>query len=720
MRALVPASCLLQFALIEIASGATLCGSDFPHSAVPYSDCMLTLLEYISADPGRDDVDALAALVAFLRPSKPSDGALASANLRALIQHLESHPALAVGLRHYVLRVLSTRRHTTLYADTGILPSDGFFTELFRRLSYRVLPPAIDNLYLSDCLDRILSVDTDYVWMRAIPPDDWLHLFDAIAGSSSPNPAALAGSDIAERRSARLEILEAIQMLSHRISAMGLEPALVRIHPDLENFESPFLIQNVETHQYLAGALRELHDGATATEDAAHLLVMLEQCDSVITRIRKNALHLGTSVALTYLLVRLSQSIDRLRRLLSVVDPALADGAATSSDARRRLGLALALDLAQAHNQKYALRELFSANIHLLARNVTENASHTGEHYIAEDRKEYGRMFRSSAGAGLIVGFMALLKIQASYLRTAPLIEAFLYSLNYSFGFMLIHVLHFTVATKQPAMTAARIAADLHSRDSRNIDIDSLSELIVKVLRTQFVAVFGNLVTAFPTALAIAVCWLRFSGHHLISPDKARHLLHDIDPFTSLALFHAAVAGACLFMAGMISGYFDNRAVYTHMAQRVHRLHGWGRLLGKERHARFATYLEDNLGGLMGNFFFGILLGTIGTLGDLLGLPIDIRHITFSASNLATSWVALDYAISWQILAVSFAGVLLIGTTNLLVSFSLALFVALRSRQVRFIKGWSLLKALLLHLVRRPIDFFVAPKTAVALPEGVR
>lgn len=666
---------------------------------------MLTILEQIAADPGRDDIDALAALVSLLRPPQPQQGELAAGNLRTLIQLLKGNPAHALGLRHYLLQVVSSRRHTTLYADTGILPSDGFFTELFRRLSYRVLPPAIDNLYLSDCLDRILFVDTDYKWMRAIPAADWMALFDTLNAPLESEPSNLQ-RESAERRSARLETLEAIQMLSHRISAMGLEPALVRIHPDLENFESPFLIQNVEAHRFLDGALRQLDGNTDPIEDAAHLLVMLEQCDAVIVRIRKNALHLGTSVALTYLLVRLAQSVDRLRRLLSVVDD--------TEDRAERI-LALALDLAQAHNQKYAVRQLFTENIHLLARNVTENASHTGEHYIAEDRSEYRAMFRSSAGAGFIVGFMALLKIQASYLRTAPLVEAFLYSLNYSFGFMLIHVLHFTVATKQPAMTAARIAADLHSRDSRNIDIDSLADLIVKVLRTQFIAVFGNLVTAFPTALGIAFLWLRATGHHLVSPDKAHHLLHDIDPFTSLALFHAAVAGVCLFLAGMISGYFDNRAVYTRMAQRVHRLHGWRRLLGRARHDRFALYLENNLGGLMGNFFFGILLGTIGTVGDMLGLPIDIRHITFSASNLATSLVALDYLVTWQTLAVSIAGVIGIGLTNLLVSFGLALFVALRSRRVRFAKGWWLLRSLLLHLARRPLDFFIAPKTVATV-----
>ncbi|EGF33447.1 putative site-specific recombinase [Oxalobacteraceae bacterium IMCC9480] len=671
---------------------------------------MLTLLERITAHPVSDDMGGLAELVALIRPPKPDQGEVATARLRMLIQLIKGNPAHGAALRHYLLHVLSQRRHTTLYTDTGILPSDGFFTELFRRLSFRVLPPAIDTLYLSACLDRILCVKTDYQWLRLIDPADWLMLFDVIVASDVASTDTALRSDRIDRRLAHVELLEAIQTLSHRISAMGLEPALVRIHPDLEKFESPFLVQNAEVHGFLASAMQQADGAIAPAGDADHLLVMLDQCDNIIARIRKNALHRGTSVALTYLLVRLTQSIDRLRRLLMLVDLTPADGERTWSAERRQLALDLALDMAQGHNRKYAIRELFSANINLLARNVTENASHTGEHYIADDRVAYGTMFRSSAGAGFVIGFMALIKILLATLRSAPLVEAFLFSMNYSLGFILIHLLHFTVATKQPAMTAARIAADLHANDNRTIGIDSLADLIVKVLRTQFIAVLGNLMTVFPTALTIAMVWFALNGHQLVSFDKAQHLLHDINPFASLALFHAAIAGVCLFLAGMISGYFDNRAVYTRMAQRILQLRSWRRVFGPARHARVAAYLEKNLGGLMGNLFFGLLLGSIGTFGQLIGLPVDIRHVTFSAGNLAIALVGLDFQVSLPVLLTSLFGIVCIGITNLLVSFGLALFVALRSRQVRFSRGGALVKALLARMVQRPLDFFIPPK----------
>ncbi|HUX89710.1 MAG TPA: site-specific recombinase [Gallionellaceae bacterium] len=677
---------------------------------------MLNLLDRIAAHPGNDSIYFLTDLVQKLRPAKPYLIDEAAANVRTFTQLLQGRHSHALALRHYLLRVFSTRHQTNLYTDTGILSSTGFFSELFQRFSFRILPPAVDESNFRDCLDRILPVQTDYVWMSGVPAADWQALFDVLDSADEGDV------DTACKHKTLLQLLEAIQTLSYRISSMGLEPELIRNHPDLETFDSPFLTQNFEVNRYLKGYARFLNSGAALVENDKHLLVMLDQCETVVNKIRKNALSLGTSVALTYLLVRLTQSIERMRKLLALLDVSRdlhpfalecdADTCAVPTQ-RSAAALALGLELVEAHNRKYAVRELFASNINLLARNVTENASRTGEHYIAENRSEYAAMFRSAAGAGFIIGFMAMFKIFASYLRAAPLVEAFLYSLNYSLGFMLIHVLHFTVATKQPAMTAARIAAELHSRDGHNIDLDSLAELIAKVMRTQFVAVLGNIIVAFPMAYLLAWGYFYLQGQHIVTPEKAGHLLHDIDPLHSLALFHAAIAGVCLFVAGLISGYYDNKAIYARIPARIAQLRWLQRVLGEVRLKKLAAYIENNLGGLMGNLYFGILLGSIGTLGFMLGLPIDIRHVTFAAANFATSLFSLDNDMTWQTAVTSTLGVLSIGAVNLLVSFSLALFVALRSRQVRFSQWPALLKVLLTRFVAAPLDFFLPPKNPV-------
>ncbi|MCC2972221.1 site-specific recombinase [Massilia sp. IC2-476] len=693
---------------------------------------MLHILERI--DPNSDRIDLLVDLVDCLRPRhrwvwQQADDPVQA--VRTLTQLLKGNPTQAWALRRYITTLLEHRRHTSLYSDIGILSNDGFVTELKRRITYRFLPPALNDLYLSDALDQVLYDEEDYAWIRMVPNADWMALFDVVADAPPP----LDATPDRARYVTLLGLLDAIRTLSCRICALGLEPRLVHSYSEIEDFDSPFLMQNIEVNRYLDEYGRYLDGKIAQPEDARHLLVMLDQCGEVVAKIRRSAQSSGTSVALTYLLVALQQSIDRLHKLLYLVDlsgdlpsaptvdlDAVASSVATPSGTvvsdRRLAAIALAEELIEGHNTKYRIRGLLRDNVDLLARNVTENASRTGEHYIAETRRDLRHMFVAASGAGFIVGFMAMFKIMLGYLGTAPLVEAFLFSLNYSLGFILIYVLHFTVATKQPAMTAQHIAASLQKADNgRGLDVESLATLVTKVFRTQIVAVLGNVVLAFPVAWLIAVGYQMLSGRHMVSPDKAHHLLHDIDPFHGPALFYAAVAGVWLFVAGLISGYYDNKALYTRMGQRVRQLRGLRRVLGVARLDRFARYIEDNLGSLMGNFFFGFMLGMTGFVGFLLGLPLDIRHVTFSTANFATALVGLDYALTWHQIGTASAGVALIGTVNLLVSFGLALWVAMRARKIRFKRGILLLQALGRRFITAPVEFFLGPKATTPSSE---
>jgi site-specific recombinase len=702
---------------------------------------MLAILERL--DPHSDRIDLMVDLVDRLRPRNPRNHEYARSQVRTLTQLLKGNAQQAWALRSYLTTLLETRRHTSLYSDVGILSNDGFFTELKKRMAYRILPPALDEQYLSDTLDRVLCREDDYQWIRAVPTADWLALFDVISKAPPPQDHT---PDRARQVTLR-GLLDAIRTLSCRVCALGLEPRLIHAHMEIEEVDSPFLMQNIETNHYLDGYARLLAGDATQMEDARHLLVMLDQCEEVVLKIRRGAMSSGTTVALTYLLVALTQSIDRLRKLLYLVDTsgdlpaaptvdpeALArDAAAPSASAtstypvtpvspHRAAAVALAQELAEAHNTKYRVRGLLRDNVDLLARNVTENASRTGEHYVAEHRNELRSMFRQSAGAGLIVGCMAIIKILISYQHRAPLIEALLYSLNYAFGFMLVHVLHFTIATKQPAMTAARIASALHESAQhgggrRQVDVESMASLVTKVFRTQVVAVLGNLATTIPTAFALAFGWWYVFGTHLVTPEKAQHLIADSHPWESLALLHAAIAGVWLFVSGLVSGYYDNKALYTRMARRVEQLRWLRRLLGRERLPRFARYIEDNLGGLMGNLVFGVLMGVTATVGFLLGLPLDIRHVTFSSANFAIGFVGLDQQIDAHTAVVTAAGIALIGFVNLTVSFGLALWVALRARKVRFNHGFRLLRTLGRRLRTAPLDFVIGPRDADSVPE---
>ncbi|MGH8493778.1 MAG: site-specific recombinase [Moraxellaceae bacterium] len=647
------------------------------------------------ADNTDNSAAGLIALVAALRPKKTSDTAQASNNLLALCYLLEQSPELRQGLRSYLLRVIGTRKQSHLYSDIGIFDGTGFFTEMKQRLAWKLLPPALNDDHFKDVFSEMFHQPDDWEWVHALDDSLWLRLIDAVHFEEIDSSAM--------PRKPGYEILTALTTLSHRLTALGLDPHFVRVYPAIEDYESPFLALSAEIRDYVH-EYHEFLDGNRETHcDEKQALVLMTQCREVLRKIRKRAPETGISIGLTQILVRMVQTLARMEKLLCLQE--------SSGDELHRLAVIFFKELVRANNRKYSLREVFATHTSLLALRVTENAGHTGDHYVTTSRRDYSDMFRSGLGAGFIVGFMALIKVLASKLSLAPIGAAFIYSMNYSLGFMLVHVLHFTIATKQPAMTAARIAASIQeTENNKDRNLNDLADLCVNVFRTQFIAIMGNVMLALPMAYLLAWLWYFQTGQHLADPEKVKHLLHDLDPLHSLALFHAAIAGVCLFLSGLISGYYDNKAVYNRIPERLRQRKTLQYLLGESRLARLTSYIENNLGALAGNFYFGIMLGSMGTLGLILGLPLDIRHITFSSAYFGFALVGSEHHISLHTLLLSLYGLAGIGLTNLFVSFGLALLVALRSRGVHNRQWLPLLGMIGKRFAKNPLRFFWPPK----------
>jgi site-specific recombinase len=396
---------------------------------------------------------------------------------------------------------------------------------------------------------------------------------------------------------------------------------------------------------------------------------------------------------------------------VQLVDASRAASASADGGVRARMleqWAALVHDALAAESQRRSLSTHLYGGLSMLALRVTDNAAKTGEHYIADTRAAYYGMWRSAMGAGLIIGFMALLKVFAGKVHGSLAAEALMYSLVYGVGFVVIYMLHLTVATKQPAMTAQTIAGSLgQAKKGRLADLDRLVDLVTGVVRSQFAAILGNVVVALPTAIALYLGLTALLGHPPFDTAKASAMLRDLD-IAGWALPHAALAGVFLFLSGVLSGYFDNKASYARVGERIGRL-GWlGRLLGGARAQAVGSYVEEHLGGLMGNFLFGCMLGTAGTIGTILGLPIDIRHIAFSSANLGFAWAAFDFALPWHTLGWAALGVALIGATNLAVSFSLALWMALRARGIALTQMGDLRRRLWARFRAAPASFFTS------------
>ena len=657
---------------------------------------LLTRFKEQNADP----TGLLAELVDALRPEQATDTDTAQRNLRALCYLLSTRHDLRSAIRKAILELGAQTRHADLYTTAGILPNTGFFTELFRRIGHKALPEVLDETRLQTRLRQVFPHASDAEWVCALGEESWIELIQALRFDEAPSGETLPRS--------LAEMLRALRILSFWLAAGGMDPELLRLDSSLELYESPFATQNAELIAYIDTYALAWRQPAAQITDDKHLRVLLDQCLQSIERIRKRAAREGTSIRLTFHLQRLQQLIARCEALLDVLDPLLhePEGQAALPPIVR-----LIIALIRAECQRDKLREHWRQNTELIALRVTDNAGQHGEHYISETRSEYFSIARSAAIGGLIVAVMACFKLLLAKAELPPLTGALAYCLNYGLGFCLIHILHGTIATKQPAMTANAIAATISQSGGKLRDIEALAGLVARTVRTQIVAILGNVGVAVPVAALIALAAFLSGNGHFVTPDKAEHLLAEQSLIHSGAIAYAAVAGICLFLAGLISGYFDNYAAYNHIPQRIRQLNWARRLLGEYRLQRVATYVGDNLGALAGNFLFGFLLGGITLFGILFGLPLDIRHVAFSSAFVGIGFVGLDGQPDLWLLLWATLGVTAIGILNLAVSFSLALKVALRSRQVSTIPWKAIASAVWRHFRTAPRVFFLPPKT---------
>jgi site-specific recombinase len=345
-----------------------------------------------------------------------------------------------------------------------------------------------------------------------------------------------------------------------------------------------------------------------------------------------------------------------------------------------------------------------------LAYQIAEHSGRTGERYIAGSSKELRMMFRSAMGGGLIISFIAMIKTLLGKWTLAPFWQGFLYSVNYSLGFVLIQDTGSTLATKQPAYTANNVASSLDARKvGDRPDLRNLAITLAKVSRTQLASFVGNLIVVFPGAFVLAWAYAYFFGSPIVDEATAQTMLRSQQPLHSLALLYACFTGFFLFLSGLIAGYVENHVVYGRIGERFNQARFIKHNFSEARRYRMVQYINSKLGALVGNLALGFFLGMAGFIGYTFGLPFDIRHITISAANVSISAVTLGNSVAWTVWAYTLVGVALIGFLNFAVSFGLAFLVAVKSRGIHLRDYPQLVGIVWRYFLRYPRDFFRAP-----------
>jgi site-specific recombinase len=646
-------------------------------------------LEFIKSDDVNSSINPLIKLVK--ETGIHGDGNVTE-KVEELTTILQDQPELAESLRSYLVAVFSDYDALTLFTDAGILPGHGFFSETYRRLEYKLLPPLQNAAFAPYLIRKVFYGKSDYRNIVAIDEAVWMKLLHVI----NINP------DVLQWEEKQLNtLLNALMVLSQRITSIGLEPDIVDKLTEIDDLQSPFFGLYREVQHYVDSFKADDSYIKTNDLDYQQILVMCTQCMDSIAQLHKHKEKYGISIHLAYLMVRLEQHVKRFQNILKMIQ----------SGERVEFNKALFVFMCRvvdAENKKYSIRKHLNDNLSLIAYKITEHTSRVGEHYRAADRKEYYVMLKSAMGGGFVVAVMVILKIFAHPLHLSPFGDAFINSMLYAGGFICIHFLHFTLATKQPAMTANTIAASLDDTDKPDKKMLKTVKLISEISRAQFISLVGNMIIVFPAAYIIGWCYLLLSGHNAVSSDEAHHMIMQLHPWKTATLFYAAIAGVLLMSSGVIAGYYDNKVVYGRIPERIRQHPFLKRFISPRKLKSISTYLGNNSGLLLGNFFLGIFLGTTPLLGRFFGLPIDVRHVTLSAGNFGLALQGSTELPAMLIIEIVFS-ILLMGVINLFVSFGLAIYVAVRSRSLNLSLRRRILTAIVNYFRLNPSVFFIPP-----------
>lgn len=639
----------------------------------------------------KDRESALDYLVSFIRLIRPRTGKPGEAvqNFGKTLYFLHENPAVVNDLRIAILAQLINSNLLPLLTESGITVSRGAGRELYARLKHKFLPALQDPNDFLYLLDRMFYHKDDYEWVEEIGHDKWVQFFETIGLSFQGREPVITR-----------QALIALQILSAGVAQLGWETAIVRNapfkHPQADN---PFAVQ-----QYLVHELKELLLNNGSPEEVHTLLerikAVLEEDMQVVQYIRDQAPERGASLSQTFILFQLEQKLDRMQLVLDIVD------VNQKMDTSRLASLFI--KVIRNENRKNSLWEFLSQTTGYIAYQIAEHKGKKGNKYITSSPLEYWQMILSAMWGGLIICFVAIFKILLGKVHMAPFWHGFVYSVNYSLGFVAIEETKSTLATKQPAFTASAVAGSLDTRKGDNTpNLYNLAVTVSKVSRSQIASFVGNLIVVFPVTFLLAWLYDIGFGKPLVGGENAVKLLEAQHPWHSLSLLYACNTGVFLFLSGIIAGYVQNKVNYGRVGRRLVEHPLLRQYTSRERLQRIANYIDVHAGSLAGNISLGFFLGMATTAGDLFGIGFDIRHITIAAANTSIGLYGVGWNnVSFSYMAVVVCGVLGIGFLNFLVSFSLAFIVAVRSRGIKLRDYPEFLGILWKFFRSHPLDFF--------------
>lgn len=606
--------------------------------------------------------------------------------IKYLFMILERNPLWKKEVGKILRKSLNELSAIELFCEVGLPGQIGFIGELGQKIMDRFLPEKPINNQLGLLLLALFPEQKDSELIKAIDSETLDKIFKLFTSEESH------GFDHLES-----DIEEALIYLVSQIVAIGLSPMIRKRITHSKMKELPFFSLSAKLSLYIK-VKNEGLDVDLKNTLYIELQSVLAESEKSLKEVYLHLDQFGVSVHLVYQLERLKHYLTRTISLLQI----------NHNDHIDKLRIALfTADLIKQSQVHSSLSSLISGNVTLLAQKIVERNSETGEHYIAQNSAEYSNMFKSALGGGLFTSATVYMK---SLILTLPLnhfMSGAMSSVNYSLSFLAIQFSGFTLATKQPASTAPAMARKLEGLE-KLYQIETVTDEITMVARTQFIAVVGNLLAVFPTVLIINLFYHTITNRWFLDLEKAQYNLHSTDILGPATIF-AAFTGILLWLSSVVAGWTENWFAFNNLHYLLLNNKKFRIILGEQGAIKLANFLEKNIAAIAASISLGFLLGLAPEFIKFLGIPLDVRHVTLSTGALAAAMPTLglevlNSPVFWR----AILGLLAVGFLNIFVSFSLAFFVAVRAKKISTRKRRLIYRSVWKRFTQKPISFFIA------------
>ena len=644
-------------------------------------------------------LDALVHLYSWLRHSdnrlpelRPASGSFARTGPewrreRVWLSILESSPELRDRCHAGIAAILDETDAVSLFAQAGLPTDRGLLSETFDRFFRIVLPAPREETDLAKLLLRLFPTQREVDRFFSQSQDQLKELAAQIAPVEIPEAW---DTSVAALR-------DAFYLLAARAQGLGLSENLRIRGQGGPVQESPFH-RLMRTSDALLEAVQEKESIAQAAQDwKAAVADCRAELQAIVTHLDTR----GVNLDVVYAMDVIEQGLKRMELICGVL-------VAPPGPPKMITSLRLLSEVIRGRVHDRSLLGLAQNSFRLLAKKIVEWAGKTGEHYVTNNREEYRQMWYAALGGGLLTVGTAAIKLMVTNRGLPPFVEGFLAGLNYAVSFVLMHVFHLALATKQPSMTGAALASILH-RCQDSSRSDELVMYVQRIVRSQLAAAFGNIIAVGAGAVVFSLIWKLTFGAPFLDVETAEYAVKSMNPVHSGTIFYAILTGVILWLSSLAGGWIENWAVY-HQLPRAIAEHRLGSSFNPDTLQRFSESFARNIAPWGGSIVLGFMLGMTPSVGHFFGLPLDVRHVTLSTGTLSLGITSRGPevlgrgALIWAAIGIAVTFVM-----NLGVSFYLALRLALRAQDISPSENHEILRTLWRRFWADPREFFFPP-----------